>query len=94
MQSADKGKSMTVRNITCNVKRHAEPCRQSPHDHEAPEIYTIEVLWVEKQIGNAEIFAETARDHCKQHDPAQNQHNISPDVVEEKLNRERIEQFW
>jgi hypothetical protein len=65
------------------VKSCGENSCAQTNDEEAGKVYFIEILRVEKEIGNAQVFAEAACDHRKENHPAKHQHMITLQVIEQ-----------
>ncbi len=82
---------MPVRNVARNMKCSYKPGRYDPHDKKAGEVYLVHIFRIEKEIWNAEVFSKISGNHRKQNDPAEHQHMVASNVVEQQLNRERIE---
>jgi hypothetical protein len=82
---------VAIGNITGNVKGSGKSGGYKSHNKEASEIHFVQILRVEKEIRYTQVFAETAGDHGKENNPAQHQHMIPFYVVEQELNRKRVE---
>ena len=85
---------MAIGDIARDVKGRDEACRHHADDEKATEIYLVEVFRVQEKVGNAQVFAKATGDHSKQDDPAQDQHVVAFDVVQEQLCRKRVNKPW
>src|SRR5436190_1925727 len=81
---------MAVVNVAGDMKGRGKAGDHRTHDKEALEVDLVEIFRVQEQVWNAEIFSETARDHCKENYPAQEQNLVPLQVVQQELNREGI----
>ncbi len=89
-QRAHKGESMTVGDVTGDMKSDRKAPKGRAHDEEACEINPVEVLGVQKQVRNAKVFSETAGRHRKKNGPAQQQDLVASKVGKQQLNREKV----
>lgn len=90
---ANKREPMTIGDIASNVESHRKPSREKTHPEKAHEVYLIEIFWIEEQIGNAKVFTKISRHHGKKHHPANHQHNVSSEIVKQKLHGKRIDKL-
>jgi hypothetical protein len=81
---------VAIINIACDVERGRKTGDNHTHYEKTSEVYFIEILRVEEEIRNAQVFPETTSDHSKEYDPAKQQNLVSFQVVEEQLYRKRI----
>jgi hypothetical protein len=82
-ERSQKSESMAIVDIACDVKSHCKAGCAQPHDKETCEVYLVEVLGVEKEIGDSDVSAETSADHRDEHDPAKKQNVIALDVIQQ-----------
>lgn len=81
---------MAIRNVARNVKGHGEACGEQPHDHKTGEANFIQILRIEKEVWDAQILTKVSGDHGKKNNPAQHEHMVAPDVVQQELNRKGV----
>ena len=81
---------MSVIDVTSDVERSGEPSRAETDNKKRSKVYFVEIFRIEKQVGNSQVLAKTSRDHCKKYDPAQHQHMIALQVIEQQLNRKGV----
>jgi hypothetical protein len=90
----DERKSVAVRNVTRDVEGSGKsPCRHA-NDEEAPEIDLVKILGIKEQVRYSHVFAEIATDHGKENEPAKHQHQVPLKIVQQKLNRKRVDDLW
>ncbi|HEY8935258.1 MAG TPA: hypothetical protein VIM65_08555 [Cyclobacteriaceae bacterium] len=65
-----KRKSVTITDITGNLKGRGESGASQPHDKEAGEINFVEIFRIKKKIGYAQVFTKAARDESEEYNPA------------------------
>src|SRR5260221_2967422 len=87
-----KGKAVSVGNIAGDVEGGCKSGSEQPHNKKAAKIYLVKVLRIEEEVGDAEVFTETTRDHRKQNDPAQQQDLVASEVIKEQLYRKRVKE--
>jgi len=72
------------------MKGYRESGYRNTDDEKTGEVHLVQVFGVEKEVGDAQVLPEVAGYHGKQDDPAQHKHMITPEVVEQQLQREGI----
>ena len=77
---------MTVRDIASNMERRNEPCTGDADDEKAGKVYFVHVFGIQKQVGYSEILSKVPGDHCKENDPAQHEHLVALEIVNQQLN--------
>lgn len=81
---------MAVINIAGDLECGGKSGCCNPQDKETGKIYFVEILRIEKQVRNAEVFAKGTGNHRKQDNPAKHHHMVSLDVVKQQLNRKGV----
>jgi len=89
-QGPHKGKAVSIGNVTSDVEGGCKSGCEQAHNKKAAEIYFVQILRVEKEVGDPQVFAEAACDHRKQNDPAQQQDLVASEVVKQQLDRKRV----
>jgi len=63
------------------MKGHTKTgCKQTHHKKTA-KAYFVHILRIEKQIGDAQVFAKVSGNHGKQDNPTQDQYMVAPEIV-------------
>jgi len=81
---------MAISYVAGYVKSNGECGQRNTENEKAGKVDLIQVFGVKKKIRYAQVLPEVSGDHRKQDDPAQHQHVVSPEVVEQQLQREGI----
>ena len=76
------------------MKRGYKSGRGEAHNEETSEIDTIEIFRVKEKVWDAQILAETPRDHREQDYPTEDQNDVPLEVIQKQLNGERIRDPW
>ncbi len=74
---------MTIDDVAGNMKSCDEAGYDNAHDEETGEVHFVQVLWIEKEIRDTQVFAEASGDHGKQNHPAKQEYDVSPYVIQE-----------
>jgi hypothetical protein len=64
-QGSHKGKAVSIGNVTRDVEGGCKTGCEQPHNEKAAEIYFVQILRIEKEIGDTQVFAKAASDHRK-----------------------------
>ncbi|MDL5047972.1 hypothetical protein QQ054_18305 [Oscillatoria amoena NRMC-F 0135] len=80
---------MTIHDVAGNVKRSGKASGSYTNDKKTGKIDLVEVLRIQKQVRNTQIFAEVSGNHGKEDDPAKDKNLIALEIIEQKLNRKR-----
>ena len=87
-----KGEPVSVGDVAGDVVRSREPRHHDADDEKAGEADLIEVFRVQEQVGDAYELAKIPRDHRKQDDPTKHQHVVAPEIIQEELKGEGVEE--
>jgi hypothetical protein len=64
------------------MKSRDKPRGYKPHYKKAREADFVKVFRIEKQVWDAEVFPEASRHHREEDHPAEQQYDVSLEVVE------------
>lgn len=84
---------MPIDDITGNLKSNDKAGGNNSHNKKTPEVYLVKVFRVEKQVGDAHILPKAASNHGEHYNPAQEQVNVSSEIIEQKLDWEAEKPF-